>query len=49
MSTINYADDDVNIDYLSDAKTVNYTNTNDATAKTPKKYDSITRKQNKNV
>ena len=47
MSTINYADDDVNIDYLSDAKTVNYTN--DATAKTPKKYDSITRKQNKNV
>ena len=47
MSTINYAYDDVNIDYLSDAETVNYTNY--ATAKTPKKYDSITRKQNKNV
>ena len=46
MSTINYADDDVNIDYLS-AKIINYTN--NATAKTPKKYDSITRKQNKNV
>ena len=26
MSTINYADDDVNIDDLSDAETVNYTN-----------------------
>ena len=35
MSTINYADDDVNVDDLSDAETVNYTN--NATVKTPKK------------
>ena len=34
MSTINYADDDVNIDDLSDAETVNYTN--NATVKIPK-------------
>ena len=35
MSTVNYVDDDVNIDDLSDAETVNYTN--NATVKTPKK------------
>ena len=35
MSTINYADDDVNVDDLSDAETVNYTN--NATVKTPKR------------
>ena len=35
MLTINYVDDDVNIDDLSDAETVNYTN--NATVKTPKK------------
>ena len=34
MSTMNYDEDDVNIDDLSDAKTVNYTN--NATTKTPK-------------
>ena len=34
MSTINYIDDDVNIDDLSDAETVNYTN--NATVKKPK-------------
>ena len=46
MSTVNYVDDDVNIDDLSDAETVNYTN--NATVKTPKKkYDAITDQQNK--
>ena len=35
MSTVNYVDDDVNINDLSDAETVNYTN--NATVKTPKK------------
>ena len=35
MSTVNYVDDDVNIDDLSDDETVNYTN--NATVKTPKK------------
>ena len=35
MSTINYADDDVNVDDLSDAETVNYTN--NATVKPQKK------------
>lgn len=35
MSTMNYDEDDVNIDDLSDAKTVNYTN--NVTIKTPKK------------
>ena len=34
MSTVNYVDDDVNIDDLSDAETVNYTN--NATVKTLK-------------
>ena len=34
MSTVNYVDDDVNIDDLSDAETVNYTN--NATVKKPK-------------
>ena len=35
MSTVNYVDDDVNIDDLSDAETVIYTN--NATVKTSKK------------
>ena len=35
MSAINYVDDDVNIDDLSDAETLNCTN--NATVKTPKK------------
>ena len=34
MSTINYIDDDVNIDDISDAEAVNYTN--NATVETPK-------------
>ena len=38
MQTINYVDDDVNIDDVSDAETVNYTN--NATVKTPKKSTS---------
>ena len=45
MLTVKYVDDDVNIDDLSDAKTVNYTN--DATVKIPKKkYGTITGEQN---
>ena len=45
MLTINYVDDDVNIDAFSDAETVNYTNI--ATAKTPKK--SATQLQAKKI
>ena len=51
MSTVNYVDDDVNIDDLSDAETVNYTN--NATVKTPKKSTTQLQtnkiKKNKNL
>ena len=45
MLTINYVDDDVNIDDFSDAETVNYTNI--AAVKTPKK--STTQLQAKKI
>ena len=46
MLAINYVGDNVNVDDLSDAETVNYRN--NATVKTQKKYGAITGEQNQN-